>query len=220
VQSIINSVKIPFNGGWDGAIFVAVNTAVMKIDQFAMMPAQTFNMTASTYTGQNIGAGKIDRVLQGFKICMTMAVGLALAVVVVIFFAGPNLMKMFINDPDPARTAKIVEVGVQVMRIMLVGYILMAVANTVGGVMRGAGDTIAQLFIMVATNIVIRIPLTVIMVNLSKSDEYPGGRPEMIFYTMLIAFGLNVVVSCIYFATGKWKTKSVIKRSPAESIAD
>jgi Na+-driven multidrug efflux pump len=230
VQSLINSVKIPVsgvwdggifvNGAWDGAIFVAVNTAVMKIDQFAMMPAQTFNMTASTFTGQNIGAGKIDRVMKGFKIALIMAVSLALVVVVLILIFGPQLLGMFINDPDKFRTDKIIEIGNQMIRIMIVGYILMAVANTVGGVMRGAGDTIAQLFIMIATNIVVRIPLTVIVLSISKSAEYPGGRPEMIFYSMLVAFGLNVVVSSIYFSTGKWKTKSVVKNPHLDNIGD
>jgi putative MATE family efflux protein len=212
VQSIINSVKIPLAGLHDGAIFVAVNTAIMKVDAFAMMPAQTFNMTASTFTGQNIGADRLDRVMKGFKIVLLMASGVAIALVLGILSFGPQLLGLFINDPDPVRTAKIIEVGVQVMHIMVFGYIIMAVANSVSGVMSGAGDTVAQLFIMIATNIVVRIPLTVILINSSKSAEYPGGRPEMIFYSMLTAFGLNVLISCIYFSTGKWKTKSVVRR--------
>lgn len=218
VQSLINAVQIPFGGGLDGAIFVAVNTAVSKVDAFAMMPAQTFNMTASTFTGQNIGADRLDRVTKGFRICLTMAVTVALAVVAVMLSFGPGLLGLFIKDVDSLRSEKIIEIGVQIMHIMVYGYILMSVANTVGGVMRGAGDTIAQLFIMVSTNIVIRIPLTVLMVNSSKSAEYPGGRPEMIYYSMLIAFGLNVIVTSIYFSTGKWKNKSVIRRAPPPGI--
>jgi hypothetical protein len=49
------------------------------------------------------------------------------------------------------------------------------------------------------------------LINLSKSAEYPGGKPEMVFFSMLTAFGLNLTVNCIYFSTGKWKTKSVVK---------
>jgi Na+-driven multidrug efflux pump len=185
-----------------------------------MMPAQTFNQVASTFTGQNIGAGKLDRVTKGMWICLVMAVGVSLVVVVVILIWGQGLMRMFINEPDPLLTEKIIEVGVKMQRIMVIGYIIMAVANTIGGVMRGAGDTMAQLFIMVATNIVIRIPLTVLMVNLTKSDEYPGGAPETIFYSMLIAFGLNVLCTCVYFSTGKWKTKSVIKPHTAVALEE
>jgi putative MATE family efflux protein len=213
VQSLINAVKIPFAGGFDGAIFVAVNTAIMKVDAFAMTPAQTFNGTAGTYTGQNIGAGKIDRVMKGFKILVMIAIAVALAVVVLILINGPGLIRLFINDPNPLRSEKITEVAISMMRIMVIGYVFMAVSNTIGGVMRGAGDTLAQLYIMIATNILIRIPLTVILINLSKTEQYPGGKPEMFFISMLIAFGLNLTVNCIYFATGRWKTKSVIRPS-------
>jgi Na+-driven multidrug efflux pump len=139
-------------------------------------------------------------------------------------FTGDNASELFaqsvgfstVEQYMSARIEKIIEVGYEMQRIMVWGYFLMAIANTIGGVMRGAGDTIAQLYIMISTNIVVRIPLTFLMVHLSKSTEYPDGKPSMIFWSMLIAFGLNVIVSCIYFSTGKWKTKGVIKRPPAE----
>ncbi|MDR3310435.1 MAG: MATE family efflux transporter [Oscillospiraceae bacterium] len=315
VQSIINSILIPFGTDvvtgvtlFDGAMFVAVNTAVMRIDGFAMMPAQTFNQAAGTFTGQNIGAGKLERVSKGLRICLVMALSVTLIVFFAIWFGGRGLMKMFINDTrgtvisaavsdaaardraaadgfgsleayledngvttteafastDAGKTVigdfakslgfadsaalilseeggaiaadfvrskgfadvddyltrridKIIEVGFEMQRIMVWGYFLMAIANTIGGVMRGAGDTMAQLFIMISTNIVIRIPLTVLMVNWSKSADYPNGRPSMLFWSMLIAFGLNVIVSSIYFSTGKWKNKGVVSRPAAES---
>lgn len=212
VQSIINGIQIPFNGVMDGAIFVACNTAVMKVDGFAMMPAQTFNQASSTFVGQNIGAGKLDRCSKGLRQCLIIAVSVSLVVFAVIQIWGGGLMRMFINDPDPERSAKIIEVGIQMMRIMCYGYIMMAVSMTIGGAMRGAGDTMVQMWITLITNIVIRLPLTYFMVHLSKSDEYPNGKPSMVFYSMLIGFGLNTAFTAIYFATGRWKTKAVVKR--------
>ncbi|MDR2420693.1 MAG: MATE family efflux transporter [Oscillospiraceae bacterium] len=249
VQSIINSILIPFGTGpagevlFSGAIFVAVNTAVMRIDGFAMMPAQTFNQAAGTFTGQNIGAGRLDRLSKGAGICLAMALSVTLVVFFVIWFFGRDLMMMFINENAEsigdeaalngfesvdafirskgfltmdayiaAKIEKIVDVGYQMQRIMVWGYFLMSIANTIGGVMRGAGDTLAQLWIMIATNIAIRIPITILMVNLSKSAEYPNGAPSMIFLSMIIAFGLNVAATCVYFLTGKWKTKAIVKR--------
>ncbi|MDR2530169.1 MAG: hypothetical protein LBC65_01330 [Oscillospiraceae bacterium] len=237
VQRLVAGIRIEFpvgSGSFDKDLFLAVNTAVMAIDQFAMMPAQTFNMTSSTFAGQNIGAGKLDRVSQGFRIILTTAVSLAVVVMVVIFFKGETLMRLFItHDPsitDPVllqiaidRADRIVEVGVHMQRIIIWCYLMMAVANTVGGVMRGAGDTMAQLWIMISTNIVIRLPLTWIWIELTKTEAVtggqPGGDPAVLFYSMIVAFGLNVIVSCIYFATGRWKTKSLISRK-SESMLD
>jgi len=90
----------------------------------------------------------------------------------------------------------------------------MAIINVIGGVMRGAGDTIAPLFLMVACNIVFRIPFTMLIVHLSKSDIYPNGDPKMIFYANLTSFILHVIASLIYFRTGRWKTKAVVKLPP------
>ena len=212
VQSFINAVQIPFNGMLDGALFVAVNTSVMRIDQFAMMPAQTFNMTTSTFAAQNIGAGKIDRVMRGFRIIIMMSLGLSLLIIAAMLLFSPQLLGMFINDPNPARTAVIIDLGGRMIHIMVFSYALMAVSFVVGGVLRGAGDTMTQLFITIVTNIAIRLPLTYILITSSKSAEYPGGKPEAIYYSMIIAFALNLAVNSIYFSRGRWKTKSVIKQ--------
>jgi putative MATE family efflux protein len=212
VQSLINGVAIPFGGGFDTAMFVSVNTAVVNVDQFAMLPAQTFSMTASTYAGQNIGAGRIDRVMRGFKVILLTAVGLSLIVMVAIFFNGRGLMELFITDPDnPARALATIDLGVRMQRLILPVYLIMAISNVVGGIMRGAGDTMSQMWIMITSNIVFRIPLAAVWMNATKNAEYPGGKPEVIILTMIAAFGLNVIINCIYFATGRWKKKSVVK---------
>ena len=211
VQSYINAVKIPFNGLFDGAIFVAAHTAVMRIDQFAMMPCQAFNMTASTYAGQNIGAGHTERVIRGFKILLLMSFIAAALIIVFMLFFSSNLLGLFIKDPNPARTVAITELGSRMIRIMLIGYALMSASFVIGGVLRGAGDTVSQLIISVVTNVAFRIPLTIIMVNMTRSVEFPGGKPESIYMSMIISFTLNLLVNCIYFSRGKWKTKSLVK---------
>jgi Na+-driven multidrug efflux pump len=59
---------------------------------------------------------------------------------------GGGLMRMFISDPgNPARTEKIIEAGIQMMRIMCWGYLMMAASMTIGGAMRGAGAAGAAL---------------------------------------------------------------------------
>jgi len=214
VQSYINAVKIPFNGIFDGAVFVAVHTAVMRIDQFAMMPGQAFNMTASTFAGQNIGAGKTDRVIKGFKVLLVMSLVASAIVISAMLLFSSQLLSMFINDPNPARTLLITDIGSRMIRIMLIGYGMMAVSFVIGGVLRGAGDTMTQLIITIVTNIAFRLPLTIILVNVTKSAEYPGGKPEAIYLSMIFSFTLNLIVNGIYFSRGKWKTRSVVKQRP------
>ena len=214
VQSLINAIKIPFNGVLDGAVFLAVNTSAMRIDQFAIMPAQTFNMTASTYAGQNLGAGNIERVMKGLKSILLLAVGSSLVMVVIVLSLRSQLLSLFINDPDPARTELIISWGKRVMNIMIFSYPLMAIANTIGGVLRGAGDTMTQLVMSLCTHVAFRIPVSFLLVHISKSDEFPNGRPESIFAAMLISFSMHMIVNFIYFRMGRWKTKGITNRRP------
>ena len=186
----------------------------MRIDQFAMMPAQTFNMTAGTYAGQNLGAGNIERVMKGLKVIMLMALGASLFMVVIVLSLRSQLLSLFINDPNPARTELIINWGKRVMNIMIFSYPLMAVSNTIGGVLRGAGDTMTQLLMSLVTHVAFRLPLSFILVHITKSEEFPGGRPEAIFVSMIISFSMHLIVNYIYFRQGRWKTKSVTNRRP------
>lgn len=189
VQSLTNSF---------GAVFVACNTIVMRIDGFVMMPNFSFGNAMTTFTGQNVGAGKIDRVRKGAKSGTLLAVGTSAVLVVIILAFGPVLMGLFTDTPE------LIDMATQMMRIIAPGYIAFAVTQCMGGVMRGAGDTTTPMWLGFFTTIVVRVPLAYLLAYLSRSEVNPNGDPRSIFLSMLIAWLTGALLHFIAYRRGKW----------------
>ena len=93
------------------------------------------------------------------------------------------------------------------MRIMAVGYLCMAITQVLGGVMRGAGDTVTPMWISIITTIIIRVPLAYVLAWFTKSEAWPNGAPEALSISLLTSWVLGMVLSVIVYRMGKWKTK-------------
>lgn len=194
VQSLTNSF---------GELFIAANVIVMRVDGFAMMPNFSFGTAMTTYAGQNVGAKKYDRVSQGAKQGTIMAMGTSAVIVALILLFGRYLMRIFTNTPE------LVELSMNMMRILAVGYVAVAVTQTLSGVMRGAGDTLTPMWISMVSTIVIRVPLAYGLVHLTKTPELPQGQRACIFVSLLISWVLGAVITSIFYKRGKWKEKAV-----------
>ena len=184
-----------------GEMVIACNVIVMRVDGFAMMPNFTFGQAMSVYTGQNVGAQKLDRVDQGVKQGSIIALAFATVITSVLLLFGPVLMGFFTDTPA------LIELASSMMRIMAVGYICIAVTQVLGGVMRGAGDTVSPMWISIISTIVIRVPLAYVMAHFTKTPEFPDGQPIALFGSLMISWVLGMVMSVIVFRFDKWRKK-------------
>ena len=184
-----------------GETVIACNVIVMRVDGFAMLPNMTFGQAMSVYTGQNVGAGKYDRVHAGVKQGGFIAAAFSTAITLILLFLSPVLFGFFTKTPE------LIDLAVRMIRIMAVGYICISVTQVLGGVMRGAGDTVSPMWISIISTIVIRVPTAYIMAHLTKSAEFPHGQPIALFGSLMISWVLGMVLSIIVFAIGKWKKK-------------
>ena len=190
VQSLTNSL---------GEMVIAANVIIMRVDGFAMMPNMTFGQTMSVYAGQNVGAGKVDRVHQGTKQGLLMAVGLSAAITVILLFLNKFLFGFFTDTPA------LIALAGRMMRIMAVGYIGVAVSQVLGGVMRGAGDTMTPMWISMITTILLRIPVAYGMAALTASAQWPNGHPFSLSTSLLISWTMGAVLTLLAYRLGKWR---------------
>ena len=93
------------------------------------------------------------------------------------------------------------------MRVLAIGYICVSVSQVLGGVMRGAGDTVTPMWISILSIILLRVPTAYIMAAITKSEAYPNGHPVSIFTSLLVSWSLGMVISLVVFGMGKWKKK-------------
>ena len=172
-------------------------SVAMRIDFFGMIPAMSFSMALTAFTGQNIGAGKIERVKQGLKATILMSGTISVLISLIVMSSAKMLMRAFTPDEG------IIQVGTEYLMIVSSFYFIFSVMFSLMGTFRGAGDTLFPMFITLLTLWVIRVPL---------SEYLSGIYGEIgIWYALPVTWAFGMTVSTIYFFTGRWKRKAVVK---------
>ena len=192
VQALTNSF---------GEMFIAANVIIMRVDGFAMLPNFSFGTAMTTYAGQNVGARNMERVTKGAKQGTILAVATSATLTGLILIFGKFLMGIFTD------TTELVELSRNMMSIIALGYVAMAVTQSLSGVMRGAGDTMTPMWISLFTTIVVRLPIAYGIAWLTRSAELPNGRQECIFISLLCAWLMGAIVTAILYLRGGWKKK-------------
>lgn len=194
VQSLTNSF---------GELVIAANVIIMRVDGFAMMPNFSFGTAMTTYSGQNVGAGKLERVKQGAKQGTFIAVGTSAVITALILLFGRYLMAIFTS------TEELVALSANMMKILAAGYIAMAVTQSLSGVMRGAGDTVTPMWISMITTVAIRVPLAYGIAFLTRTPEMPQGSYTCIWISLLCSWVLGAVITAFFYRMGNWKKKAL-----------
>ncbi len=193
VQSLTNSF---------GEMVIAASVIVMRVDGFAMMPNFSFGTAMTTYSGQNIGARRIDRIEKGAKQGTLIAAGTAAFITMLLLIFGKYLMAIFTT------TTELVNLSANMMKILAVGYIAMAITQSLSGIIRGAGDTLTPMWISFVTTIIIRIPLAYGIAYLTRSPELPNGSYKCLYISLLTSWVLGAIITTIFYVKGSWKKKS------------
>lgn len=183
-----------------GTNAIAAYSAAGRLDSIAGMPAMNFGAALSTFVGQNLGANKPERVRQGFRATLFMSGALAvLTSLMVIVFRVP-LMRLFSTD------AAVIDIGAEYLVIVSSFYVFFSTMFVIGGVMRGAGDTLIPMFITLFALWAIRIPAAWLL------SRYFG--MDGIWWSIPVAWFIGMVLSYLYYLKGNWKKKVVVKHQP------
>jgi len=116
-----------------GTIAVAGITAYSKIDGFIYMPVLALSLAVSTYVGQNVGAGKYDRVKKGMKVCLLFSCGTAMVMAILVMLGFDHVITIFTTDPASQNFAK------QMMWFLAPFAWTFTFSEIFGGAIRGAG---------------------------------------------------------------------------------
>ena len=125
VQAIVNTM---------GVSAMAAFTAASRIDDFAYTPQQNIAHAMTTFMAQNEGAGKKDRVKDGYRCGMRIEVVYALGLMAVCLIFAEPIIRLFVTDPE------VVDLGVRFLRTISLFYLMPAATNGIQGFFRGIGD--------------------------------------------------------------------------------
>jgi len=176
----------------------AAYSVAMRIDSFAAMPSMNFAMALSTFVGQNLGANKPERVRKGFHATLFMTAIISVVMTALIIPFREQIFGFFTSDKD------VIAIGAEYLIIVSSFYITFSTMFVVGGVMRGAGDTLVPMFITLFVLWIVRIPVAYF---LSLKTGITG-----VWWGIPIAWVLGMGLQYIYYRLGKWKKKVIVRQ--------
>lgn len=175
--------------------------AAGKIDTIITQAVLTLSGALAAFCGQNIGAGKLDRVREGLRFTMYTNIVLGLLTFAAVYLFGDEMMRIFVKDRN------VILIGKEYLLIMGGFFIVHGALNVYNGALRGAGDTLFPMVTSLVCLWLIRIPLAGFL-----SSRF--GRVG-IWWAIGISIAIGLAVTFIYYKTGRWKRKKVVKDPPA-----
>jgi putative MATE family efflux protein len=181
-----SNVIIQANMNSFGTDTIAAWTAFGKIDGIFWMIMSSFGISITTFVGQNYGAGKYDRVRKGSKVCLRMAMAVAIGLSAILYFTGPYIYWLFTTD------TLVVEKGMEILRIMVPTFWTYVFIEIFSGSLRGMGDSFIPMILTSMGVCVLRILWLFTIVPL---------RPEIstVIYSYPITWSVTSVLFIIYY---------------------
>lgn len=175
-----------------GSSVIAGYSAAIKINTFAITCFSTLGNGMSNFTAQNIGAGKNERVKQGFRAGIRMGLCVGLPFFVICFFAGHVLLQLFMNG----EASEALHTGVQFLHIVAPFYFVVAMKLVADGIHRGSG---AMRYFMISTfgDLILRVILGYIL-------AVPFGSTG-IWMSWPVGWGIGAALSLVFYGKGVWK---------------
>lgn len=182
VQSSVNSF---------GAVAMAGFAAYIKVDGFNILPVLSFSMAATTFVGQNVGAGRLDRVKKGMYVSVAMGIIYTVCTGILLLAFAPQVIGVFTQN------GKVVEYGVYIMRFFCPFYWMLGILHILAGTIRGTGKTMQAMVVFLFSLCIFRVLW--IWGAMSVSHKIGG---VMLGYPLSWLVGLVMIL--IYVWKGNW----------------
>ena len=162
-----------------------------KLEGFAFLPVTCFTQALSTFVGQNLGAGRHDRVKKGVGFGIACSCIMAELIGVLSYLFAPTLIGLFADSQEA------IDYGTRHMQTICLFYCLLAFSHCIAGIMRGAGKATVPMFTMLACWCVFRVTyITVALKWFNKLTTVSWAYP--------ITWSLSSIVFLIYFLSADW----------------
>ena len=196
LQSVINTF---------GASVIAGYSAAVKLNNMVITSFTTLGNGISNYTSQNMGAGKMDRVKEGFGAGRNLVWLICVPIVLLYFFFGRTLLLLFMNDPQgPA-----IDTGMLFLRILSPFYFVVSVKLVTDGILRGCG-LMVRFMIATFSDLILRVSIAIL---LSATALGSTG----IWLAWPVGWGIGTGLSLVFYATA---IRKALAQTPAQVEAE
>ncbi len=182
VQASVNSY---------GAAAMAGFAAYMKVDGFNILPVSSISMAATTFVGQNYGAGRLDRVRKSVWVTVALGVCYTLTTGALLLLGQDPIMRLFTTDEA------VIAFGCSAMRWFCPFYFLLSILHGLAGAVRGTGASVPPMVVLLVSLCLFRILW--IQWILPLFGTYEG---VMMVYP--VSWALGAVLMILYTWKGRW----------------
>lgn len=176
--------------------------AYSKLEGFAFLPIVSFTSAITTFVGQNIGAGNMERVKKGAVFGIVSSVVSAEAIGVILYIFAPILISAFTREPEA------VAFGVQKSRTCGLFFCLLSASYAFAAVLRGAGKSMVPMFTMIAFWCFVRVGILETLVPVTYSIS-------VVNWVYPLTWALSTVILFIYYLAADWTSSGVTKKKKA-----
>lgn len=181
-----------------GASALAGYSAGARLENISVVPMIAIGNAMSTYTAQNLGAGKKERIRQGHHAALRMVIGFGVIIFALTQMLGKTLIAAFV-DVDSSPLA--FQTGLDYIRFICIFYIVLGFKTTTDGILRGSGD--AKVYMIAnLVNLTIRVSVA------QLATPYWG--IETVWCVVPVGWLVNFTISYLWYRTGHWKKKSLV----------
>ena len=180
-----------------------------RMENYTLVPVFAMNMGLSTFVGQNVGAGKFDRVTKGLRTTLLMCEVIVIALCTLLYVFSPSFAKLFGME----ETGEAMRQCIEMLRFLSLSFPLFALYIPSGGMLQGAGDAIHST-IAAITTLGVRVVCAYILAYVFHYGYASG------WVTMPIGWVCAAAVTYSRIFRGKWKEKAVVKPVGAEPEAE
>lgn len=184
IQGIVN--------GYNSAAVIAGYSSAIKLNTFVVTCVSTMSNGMASFTAQNVGAGKMRRISEGFRSSIIMSAFISLPVTAIYLIFGENLIYMFMKEPDAAAVA----VGCNFLNIVAPFYFSVTAKLNCDAVLKGAG-AVKYFVITTFTDLILRVVLAFVF-----SDMF---GVEGVWWCWPIGWVVSAALSVIFYAVGHWR---------------
>lgn len=166
--------------------------AYIKVDGFNIMPITSFSLAATTFTGQNYGAGRMERVRRGMWVTLAVGVVYTILLGILLLTFSHQVIGLFSKDAD------VIACGVLAMRYFCPFYFMLSIMHSLAGTVRGTGKTVPPMVILLVSLCLFRIVW--IKTVLPFFDTLDG-----IYMLYPISWAVGLVLMAAYTWKGNWR---------------
>ncbi len=173
-----------------------------RILMFVIIPALGLSTAASTLVGQNIGAGQVDRAERITKLSVRLGFIILTIVGIIVFIFAEQISAVFIPG-EPA----VIEMSTLFIKVMALTFGFIGIQMPLNGAFRGSGNTMVSMILSIVSLWILRFPLAYLL-SVHTSLKEVG-----IWLAFPIANIVAAFVTVIWFMSGSWKKKKIIKKT-------